>query len=865
MAAGIWGALSPVTILSVDNPTVRIGIPAAWLWLPLAAAVTALVPAFRRRPAAATPAVLALLPWLPIPLPAVALIWTGRLAWVPVALAGLAVLTRDGIAGEEPAPAALTSEGTSVRMPRAQVATAGLLTLLAACAAAWSLAPRLPGGDEPHYLIITQSLLKDGDIRIANNHANRDYAAYFGGDLRPDKIQDGLNGEVYSIHAPGASVLVLPAFALFGYRGAQVTVMVLAALAGALVWCAGWLSTGNRSAAWASWAGVCMSATFLFQSVTIFPDGPGAFVTAAAVVLAAALAGRRIQVTGAHLLAAGSLLAALPWLHTRFSVLAAGLGLLLTWQILREQRPTAERVRRIASLLAVPIASAAGWFAYFQVIYGTPNPSAPYGPDPQTSLSYIPGGVVALLFDQQFGLLAASPVLAAALCAVLWRSGANDAREAVRARRLVRPLVLVAFAYFAAVGVYWMWWAGVPATPARFSAAALPLLAIPLAVAWARAGLFRAFLRTLLGISVALSVVLVATDRGALLWNHRQTMRAAWLDWTEAVANVPRGLPSFFWGLDPGHVRSELGFGIHAALTVAVVVAVGLLSVQVVRRRRADAATAASWWIAIAAMAVVQCGWSLNGTAPLHASSSQLRVLDGFGGGRRAVEIHPWAIWTLLQGTPPLHIRVAPETDTGPENVWAFENVPAGRYRLEALPPAGRATVRMGKFDVASVLLASGTRDFVLPAGARALSVTAEGVASLELVPVLLSPVTRAHAVALATYGDSRIYFFDGNVFVESDGFWVRGGETTTFVVSGSGTSARLELGNGPMSNAVFVETDGHAQTLTLQPSESRVIAAPLGAEGSVQVTITSPAGFRPSEVSASADRRYLGVRVMVR
>ena len=59
----------------------------------------------------------------------------------------------------------------------------------------------------------------------------RDYASSFGGAIAPDFLQRGRDGEIYSIHAPGVAVLVLPAFALFGYRGAQVTVLLLAAIA----------------------------------------------------------------------------------------------------------------------------------------------------------------------------------------------------------------------------------------------------------------------------------------------------------------------------------------------------------------------------------------------------------------------------------------------------------------------------------------------------------------------------------------------------------------------------------------------------------------------------------------------------------
>ncbi|MFQ6083661.1 MAG: hypothetical protein ACE5WD_09905 [Candidatus Aminicenantia bacterium] len=72
-------------------------------------------------------------------------------------------------------------------------------------------------GDEPHYLLISHSLLKDKDINMANNYGEKDYLNYM-----PPKTRIRTHGRfgikgtnyVYSIHLPGISVVVLPLYAL---------------------------------------------------------------------------------------------------------------------------------------------------------------------------------------------------------------------------------------------------------------------------------------------------------------------------------------------------------------------------------------------------------------------------------------------------------------------------------------------------------------------------------------------------------------------------------------------------------------------------------------------------------------------------
>jgi hypothetical protein len=70
--------------------------------------------------------------------------------------------------------------------------------------------PLFPGGDEPHYLVIAQSLWRDGDLRIENNHQRRDYDEYFHRDLTPHYLTRGVDREIYSIHPVGMPALMAP-------------------------------------------------------------------------------------------------------------------------------------------------------------------------------------------------------------------------------------------------------------------------------------------------------------------------------------------------------------------------------------------------------------------------------------------------------------------------------------------------------------------------------------------------------------------------------------------------------------------------------------------------------------------------------
>jgi len=71
-------------------------------------------------------------------------------------------------------------------------------------------------GDEPHYLLISHSLLRDGDFNLANNYEDRDYAGFmmFEGKTAAHVVPGAKPGSRYSFHSPGVAFLMLPFYAL---------------------------------------------------------------------------------------------------------------------------------------------------------------------------------------------------------------------------------------------------------------------------------------------------------------------------------------------------------------------------------------------------------------------------------------------------------------------------------------------------------------------------------------------------------------------------------------------------------------------------------------------------------------------------
>lgn len=648
-----------MAVASPDSASDRIAALASW-WLPLIAFLLALaIRPFRESWWTAAPALLSVIPWLPIPMSPVFLIWTGPLAWAPIILA-LALAVGLG-------PVRWLFRRLNLFEPGdATVAALVLAVLIGGLSAtATSLVPgRTPGGDEPAYLMIATSLLKDGDLDLQNNHDQRDYATFYAGELpRPDLRVRGLHGEGYSIHAPGVAVVVAPLFQLFGYTGARMMIVLLTSIGAMLIWRLSWRATDSAQAAWFAWAAVVLSPTFAFQSFAVFPDGPGLMAVSAGALLLVQLArGDRPGVLPVML--TGVALASLPWLHTRFALLAGGLGALISLRMLALDATVTERVSRLVALLLLPIVSALLWFYSFNVMYGTFNPSFPYGPE-QRVFAWIVPAILGLFFDGQFGLAAFAPAVAAFFVGLLWK-------PLTTSRRLVMEIALIVFLYLAAITTVRMWWAGVPATPARFMMAVLPLLAVPIAIAWTRvSNATRALFAGLAGCGAIVTALLLVAKGAEMGWAYRNDA-PAWLEWLSPVANLSRVWPGFFW--------DEARFPWH----VLAVVAIAVLLWALINRRGLKPRVAATLWAIALFVVMPPISWAVTGARPLDPARAQFNVVRSAAGGGGVFAIGAGRATRLRTFASHMTIRpVEPGVkDWAVQTLWF--DVPRGRYVIRA-------------------------------------------------------------------------------------------------------------------------------------------------------------------------------------
>ncbi len=134
-------------------------------------------------------------------------------------------------------------------------------------------------GDEPHYLLISHSLLKDGDIDLLNNYANKDYQKIMLADVQIRSHTAPGTNRRYSFHSPGTSILLLPFYALGSLFKGRLSVLFIrlgmslfGALLGLQVFLFIFQEWKKEKLALGIWILYSFSSPVFFYSLHVYPE-----------------------------------------------------------------------------------------------------------------------------------------------------------------------------------------------------------------------------------------------------------------------------------------------------------------------------------------------------------------------------------------------------------------------------------------------------------------------------------------------------------------------------------------------------------------------------------------------------------------
>jgi hypothetical protein len=770
------------------------------------------------------------------------------------------------------------------------------VALSAIAASRLTRTPVFPGGDEPHYLVIAQSLWRDGDLKIENNHTRGDYREYFDRDLAPHYLTRGSDQEIYSIHPIGMPVLLAPVYGAGGYDAVVWALILMAAAAAAIAW---WWTMGALNAPGAAtfaWAAITGSAPFLFNSFTVYPEICAALAVMIALVLAVKADKSRSGI--GRWVAVGIACASLPWLSTKYAPMSAALVLVVIGRLLIPGSDPFAWLKKGSDpffnpkvwAVAGPYAlSLVGWFSFFYVIWGTPRPQAPYGSMTQTTPLNLVFGAPGLLFDQEYGLLAFAPVyiLAATGLVTMWRAGGELRRQAIE-------ITLIFSALLATVGAFRIWWGGT-AAPARPLASGLLLLALPIAVAFRAApagSARRAGQHLLLWVSVAIAITLTLAHDGLLIDNGRDGSSALLEYWS------PRWE---LWSLAPTFIGDEARFAwLHSLWWLAIAAGAGGLLYRWRNLRPGAAALAAATVFGVSLAVIGVTFPMLPGGTPVPGvdlgARSRLAALDAFDSRVRpaAVLYDPLRKVAAVNVVPLLSLGVKPLQRTDPQPVRVIHNgrfsLPAGTYNIEVtfgdqVPsrPApwslqvGRIGAPLQTWTLQPQPREKWRTSLWLPVdsgfvGLRGPIEMERAVAAITITP---STIVDAGArprvpqvLSAAAYPGATFFFHNEQMYPEPQGFWTigkRSAELTVAVPAERTAPVVLRIHCGGQANNATISTFGWQRQFALVPGTAADVELPVVAGGVIPLTISTDNGFSPAALDPSSrDPRFLGIWVEV-
>ncbi|WP_016756781.1 ArnT family glycosyltransferase [Leptospira santarosai] len=340
----------------------------------------------------------------------------------------------------------------------------------------WEKKKRIPiTGDEPHYLMISESIRKDGDFDLKNNYEEDRNTKKIIGPVDVENHTISKNGKLYSIHSIGTSFLALIGYSIFGITGARVALALLAGMIPFLFYRLGKVFglSPKESAIVAVFYSV--SLPFPMAAGQIFPDLPtGILLTSVLSILFFLETKKSFKNRNILFFASGVACGCLAWLHAKNLPVVT---LLLFWVLSKKETDSKSKWIFLGTALVFLFFFSVCNFLWFGSIVG------PYGENnspPTFELNFFHWITVfsGLFMDRNQGLFFQNPMI--------WIFGILGVFALIQDRNFKRIGILVLCVLIVQLGLN----AGHPCSygclslPGRFQWSAAVLFFLPVLAGW---------------------------------------------------------------------------------------------------------------------------------------------------------------------------------------------------------------------------------------------------------------------------------------------------------------------------------------------------------------------------------------------
>lgn len=391
-----------------------------------------------------------------------------------------------------------------------------------------------PTGDEPHYLVITQTLLIYHSLDVDLDYTHGDYHAFYHGQLGPFQ-HTSLNkwGEQLPLHSIGAPVLWLIPFAIAGRMG-TLFFMALASVFTILNIYLLLIALGiQRKYAFFACMGVILASPIWVFSHQNFVEPIAAMFC---VYVVRVLFQERLRAL--DLVGCSFALGMLPWLHIRFALFEIILFCFLLLRIYQLYRFS--KINLYLALL-LPIGGMFFLFeAYNFFIWGSLNPSINQASAGEVAFDTAPWrGLLGLFIAQEAGLLTNFPIFLFLFGGILLACQKRFLRFNLLMLCLGIPYLLMTASFHN--------WDGAICPPARLLTVLLPPLVFYLAFALqsARSKIINVLFLLFMSVTMLYEIVSYTIPGGWI--DHERGYSAPLLRISQELhLSFTKGVPTFF-------------------------------------------------------------------------------------------------------------------------------------------------------------------------------------------------------------------------------------------------------------------------------------------------------------------------------